>query len=201
MEQREIKDLAISAAVLAFVFAYAYFGGITNIMSVIIGFPVMLLIISISFIFHELGHRNIAMKFNAYAEYRLWKNGLILAVIITVFTNGWLIFAAPGAVMIYTRADLWGRSAALSRQASGIISASGPVMNIIIAIAFFLLAALVPVSVLGIDVFGLGARINALLAFFNLLPIPPLDGSKILPWNIRIWAALFIPAIILYSLA
>lgn len=30
------------------------------------------------------------------------------------------------------------------------------------------------------DILSLGARVNAALAFFNLLPLPPLDGSKIL---------------------
>jgi Zn-dependent protease len=30
------------------------------------------------------------------------------------------------------------------------------------------------------NIFVFGLRINLVLAFFNLLPIPPLDGSKIL---------------------
>ena len=30
--------------------------------------------------------------------------------------------------------------------------------------------------------------INAFLGVFNMLPIPPLDGSKVLAWNVAIWA-------------
>ncbi|MCD6434530.1 MAG: site-2 protease family protein, partial [Candidatus Diapherotrites archaeon] len=32
-----------------------------------------------------------------------------------------------------------------------------------------------------------GAYINFFLAFFNLLPVPPLDGSKVIVWNKFVW--------------
>ncbi|TLZ55689.1 MAG: hypothetical protein E6K17_05280, partial [Methanobacteriota archaeon] len=32
------------------------------------------------------------------------------------------------------------------------------------------------------------AYINAFLGVFNMLPIPPLDGSKVFRWNVAIWA-------------
>lgn len=38
-------------------------------------------------------------------------------------------------------------------------------------------------------VFLMLANLNAFLAFFNLLPIPPLDGSKILAWNAPVYIA------------
>jgi len=31
------------------------------------------------------------------------------------------------------------------------------------------------------------SQISFFLAFFNLLPIHPLDGSKIIIWNMKIW--------------
>jgi Zn-dependent protease len=33
----------------------------------------------------------------------------------------------------------------------------------------------------------LGFNVNSYLALFNLLPIPPLDGSKIVQWNLPIY--------------
>ena len=36
-------------------------------------------------------------------------------------------------------------------------------------------------------IFVSAAMINFFLALFNLLPIPPLDGSKVFTWNIPIW--------------
>ena len=60
------------------------------------------------------------------------------------------------------------------------VSAAGPVSNLALAVVFSGLLRL------GIDNPGfvtlaiLGVRINIILALFNLIPIPPLDGSHIL---------------------
>lgn len=66
------------------------------------------------------------------------------------------------------------------------VSFAGPLSNLILSIGFLLLSVLV-VSLPGNGVSGtmlsvarMGIIINLVLAFFNLLPIPPLDGSHIL---------------------
>ncbi len=55
-------------------------------------------------------------------------------------------------------------------------------MNICLAVIFILLGVAFPrlLFPLGAQLFYLGALINTWLAIFNLIPIPPLDGSKIL---------------------
>jgi Zn-dependent protease len=44
------------------------------------------------------------------------------------------------------------------------------------------------------------ARINALLAFFNLLPFGPLDGLKVLAYSRSEWLKHFLPALALFIL-
>ena len=56
-----------------------------------------------------------------------------------------------------------------------LVSAAGPVTNLLIALIFSLAFRILP-----IDILVLGAQINVFLAIFNLLPIPPLDGAKVL---------------------
>jgi len=74
-----------------------------------------------------------------------------------------------------------------------LVSLAGPIANLLLAILFFLLFKfsnlLVPVVSESLRVsllfpirliFIAGIMVNSILALFNLIPIPPLDGSKIL---------------------
>jgi Zn-dependent protease len=36
--------------------------------------------------------------------------------------------------------------------------------------------------------FLFAAYISFFMAFFNLLPLPPLDGSKVIAWSLPAWA-------------
>ena len=66
-----------------------------------------------------------------------------------------------------------------------IVSAAGPVSNFILAIIFFI-GFIITSSITGsydshlVDIFWYGVFFNIFLFAFNLLPIPPLDGSHIL---------------------
>ena len=64
------------------------------------------------------------------------------------------------------------------------VAAAGPLMNIAIAVVFALLirgSVEMGLSTAFIQIASYVVYINLLLAFFNMIPIPPLDGSKILP--------------------
>ena len=70
------------------------------------------------------------------------------------------------------------------QSGAGLIGIAGPLANFVLAIIFAVLLRLTPL--LGstgetlIIFFNIIIFVNVLLAVFNLLPIPPLDGSKIL---------------------
>ena len=69
------------------------------------------------------------------------------------------------------------------KYGDAIVAASGPLVNIVLAIIFSLLIRVSYFYVLPasfIDISAFVVLINIILAFFNLIPIPPLDGSKIL---------------------
>jgi Zn-dependent protease len=189
LEKEEVRDLTISAIVLALAFSIMFSGGLGwDVFSL---FPVSLITISAGFISHELAHRYTARSFGCFAEYRAWPLGLLLALL---FSPLGFVFAAPGAVMIRPRADLWGREVWLERREYGLISLAGPLANISLAAALLLLHLRFPSAISSI-----GGGINAWLAFFNLLPIPPLDGSKVFSWSKAIWAgAILVAAALLF---
>ncbi len=63
-----------------------------------------------------------------------------------------------------------------------LVAASGPLTNITLAVLFALGLRYLPASTvpLLVDVLVFSCYINIILALFNLLPVPPLDGSKLL---------------------
>jgi Zn-dependent protease len=105
-----------------------------------------------------------------------------MALLAGLATGGRILFAAPGAVVILT--------AFLTPRQNGLIALAGPLTNLVLAVAFLPFAYL-PGWVGSVGLWG--ARVNSFLAFFNLLPFPPLDGSKVFLWKPAAWVAVEIP--------
>ena len=59
------------------------------------------------------------------------------------------------------------------------VAAAGPMVNIFLAVLGALALNFVSVGTLMLQFLNTFIYINLVLAFFNLLPVPPLDGSKI----------------------
>lgn len=140
------------------------------------------------FVLHELAHKYTAQRYGAAAEFRMWEPGLALAVLLPLFTP--FFFAAPGAVWVY--------GPHLSVRQNGWVSLAGPLTNVAVALAFLALLLLLPAAGLAGAVLAAGFRINLWLAFFNLIPFPPLDGSKVIAWSPAAWGALFLPLLFLF---
>ena len=181
MKENELRDIVISALVLALAFGIVFSGGIAVLSEpreLVDAFALSLVGVSSGFILHEMGHRYLARRYNCEARYVMWPSGLWLALLMSL---AGFIIAAPGAVMIRPKPDMWGR-VTLTKQRYGLISIAGPVMNVSLALIFLLLYTVHPA-----EVFSLGARVNTWLAFFNLIPFGPLDGKKIMLWNKTVW--------------
>ncbi|MCX5810317.1 MAG: site-2 protease family protein [Proteobacteria bacterium] len=132
-----------------------------------------------SIIIHELAHGWVAYKMgDSTAKWlgRLSLNPIkhldpIGTIMLFVFGFGW---AKPVPVNFNNLRD--------ERKGIIFVSAAGIVANIILAFFSFLLLRLLTPSPFGIlsTILYYFAQINIMLAAFNLIPIPPLDGSKIL---------------------
>ncbi len=172
---REIRDILISMLVIAGLFAYILAG--KNINSTIAYVPITLIAVGLGFVLHELAHKLLAIRYGFWAEYKLWKEGLILAIGLSIITN--FIFAAPGAVYIHGEY--------ISEEQNGKISLAGPLTNIVLALIFLGLTPYLAFSPYLLAIGTIGFTINSFLALFNLIPFSVLDGAKIFRWNPIIW--------------
>lgn len=187
----EVFDLIISWVILSFSFAVAMRPDLRLL-------HVSLLYSSVgvgtAFLLHELAHREVARTYELTARYRAWYLGLMVTLavaLLNVVVRLPILFAAPGAVVIY---GYWGR---VDPRAELRIAESGPLMNIALSIATWLLLNVMPAGALAArELIYYVARINAWLAFFNLLPLPPLDGFKIFRRSLIEWLVIFVVSVV-----
>ncbi|MDR0888108.1 MAG: site-2 protease family protein [Candidatus Methanoplasma sp.] len=174
----EITHITIAVAVLTFAFTILlYRSGNTWEWPLLLGISFVL--VFFSFILHEFGHKFTAQRFHAWSEFRIFPSGLFMALI---FAFVGFLFAAPGAVYIRGQID---------KVMNGKISLAGPGVNFVIsAIAIIIYFFIVPngeiTTIPAFVVYEL-AYLNAFLGLFNMIPILPFDGSKIVAWSIPIY--------------
>tara|TARA_Y100000310_G_C20578354_1_gene761652 strand:+ start:692 stop:1318 length:627 start_codon:yes stop_codon:yes gene_type:complete len=153
-------------------------------------FSIVILIFSV--IIHEVAHGAVAYSLgDNTAKYagRLTLNPLkhldpvgsvlvpVLLVIMSQISGGGIIFgwAKPVPINPFNFKDKkWG---------SMKVALAGPLSNLSLALIFGLILRFVPAAVIPFGVglmFSYIVYINILLAIFNLMPIPPLDGSHVL---------------------
>jgi len=162
-----------------------------NVVDMVLYFGISLLTVGIGFILHEMAHKFTAIRFGFWAEFRKDNVMLMIAVVMAALVG--FVFAAPGATVIYSNT---GDSRVMTREQNGIISAAGPVINLLLCALFAALffsvggsIALETGSLLAI--IGLaGIQINSMIAAFNLIPISVLDGRKVFAWNIPVFLVL-----------
>jgi Zn-dependent protease len=192
---RERRDLIIAWLAISIAFTLIFIRPTGKVIPEVylLFFGVSLVTVGIGFVLHELSHKFTAMKYGFWAEFR--RDNLMLVVAVALAALVGVVFAAPGATMIY--------GPTITREQNGRISAAGPVVNLILCVPFAILlfaGPFVPLTVYSMNVISLiglvGLQVNAMIAFFNMLPVSVLDGRKVWEWNKGIFVVLFVAALI-----
>ena len=150
------------------------------------------------FIIHEMGHKFVAIRRGYVAHFRLWMWGLLLTLFVVIFSQGGIVFGAPGAVYIAPAATAYYGYDSTYRprdpeQENMVISAAGPGINLAFAVTFLSLFFVAPLGSFLSTIAQFGFLLNAGLGSFNMIPVPPLDGSKIFRKNIPVALAIALP--------
>lgn len=144
-----------------------------------------LIVLLFSIMIHEIAHGSVAnslgdptakyagrLTLNPLKHIDIWGSIVIpLALVLSgsPFVVGW---AKPVPINPYNFKDQkWGTVK---------VSLAGPLSNFLLALVFGLLIRFVPLPSAVAQLFSIIVLYNLLLGIFNLVPIPPLDGSHIL---------------------
>ncbi len=185
----ELKNIALAVGVLILALTLVLWN--RDIVSLPFTVTLAIMAVFLGFFSHEMAHKVLARRYGCWAEFRADIRGLGFALLLSFLG---FLFAAPGAVYIMGR---------VSKEQNGKISIVGPASNLVIA-----LACLPFLDLWGFGLPGVVASIafslyffNTFLAVFNMVPIPPLDGSKIWMWNKPIYIVCMTAAVLMFILA
>ncbi len=189
ISRKERFDLVV--AWLAISVAFSLIFPRADLFQYLTSLSLSMITVGVGFVLHELAHKFTAMHYGYWAEFRKDNIMLLVAVVLAALVG--VVFAAPGATMIY--------GAGITREQNGKISAAGPITNLVLCIPFaavFMLSTWLDPAVAGgslISLVGMvGLQVNAMIASFNMLPVGVLDGRKVLAWNPVVFIGLIVAA-------
>ena len=190
------KTLYIIIGILVLISLISY--GTDGIFDLMLSIPAVLLAITV----HEFGHAFAAYKLGDDTPLRQGRLSLNPFDHVDPLGLAMLLFAHIG----------WGKPVQIDprnynrnisvEKADAIVSFAGPLMNFITAIVFALIYCAIikfagmtfllsNIGVIIISIISYIVTMNIGLGVFNLIPLPPLDGSKIflpiLPRNAKSW--------------
>ena len=180
--KEEIKIILIAIFTFSFILSFDQWGKESfDVAAGLFHFSIALIIVSISMFIHETSHRLVALYTGFRAETKLWWHGIWIGLILCVISRGkFMMFAATGVWMhhlAYHRLG-WFRYGP-NTLAFSLISLVGPLTNLFVGTFFKELSNIFtfsdPINSLFQQIFFF----NLLFAAWNLLPIPPLDGSRV----------------------
>jgi Zn-dependent protease len=120
-----------------------------------------------------------------WTEHRLWYFGL------TMFLFSSIVFKVPFS----SPSRLTHHSPKFTKRSLGLVAAAQVTISIALAAVFY------AIFISGFTLIGnIGIIMCLTMAFFDSIPIPPMNGKDIYDWSKICWIVLFITTFILYMM-
>lgn len=180
----EWRNTIVTIALLTLIFAYDYQKPINTGSYIMQAF----LAVTVALLVNKISHKLVAKKFGAAAYLRLWTPGIVFGILLML---AGFKFPLVSFMLIHPFAfGRWGfKSRRFSMTEEGLNGLAGPCANILLAIAL----RTFPDPMLSYMSF-----VSAYFAIFNLLPLKPMDGYKLLFWKPWVWLFLVIVNVLIF---
>lgn len=188
----EVRGLIVAIFAVAFIISFKEWGkasfdataGIYNLFNAV-------LIVALSILIHDFGQRVWGLAIGYRIEYKMWTFGLVAALVIAFISNGSLWLIVPSGFMLHHIAGHrlgWFRYD-INYFGQAMVALAGPLFTLMLIILLKALNSFFPNPLIQKAII-----FNVVYAITSLLPIPPLDGSKIY-FGSRMLYAFALPAI------
>jgi len=149
--------------------------GGSGITPYIINLIIITAIMFISFLIHFSVQKFMALKLGYVAEYKIWINGLLIGLILCVFSEGWVPLFLTGALLydVVPKLRIGTFRGGVKHKDLGLISFAGPFSNLFIVGILALLHFIVNTPFVKSIIV-----INLLIAIYSLIPIPTFEKLR-----------------------
>lgn len=199
--KHEARGFAIAILVISFIISFDKWGtgGVFDISAGLFNLIGAILIVTISMLVHDAGQRIWGLAIGYRIEFKMWTFGLIVALVVAILNNGripylWLI--VPGGFLMHHLAGHrlgWFRYG-INYFGQAMVALAGPLFTLMLIILLKILHTFIPSLLIEETI-----RFNVIYMVTNLLPIPPLDGSKIF-FGSRMTYAFVMPALLIATI-
>ncbi|MFH2020815.1 MAG: hypothetical protein ABIJ34_05340 [archaeon] len=183
LSSKEIKQMIITVLIIAFVWSFNKWGDVTfDFVAGLKNFLLGALYAAIGLIINQIGQRIVAVYYGYDPTYEYGIIGLMIALVITFASRGWLIFFLPGGVNVrHLTASRLGEFRYYTNDwewAKG--GFTGPFFNIILVILCSFFKEIPFVRELMI--------MNIMFAVYSLVPIPGNLGLYLFYPHVYFWS-------------
>jgi Zn-dependent protease len=178
----EIVSYVVALSILTFAFSYAKAQTLDEILPLI---PTILATSIVVEFVKNFAVEAIARSQGVWTEHRLWYFGLAAFLLSTVAFK--VPFSSPSRNTHY--------APRFTKRSLGLVSSASIFVGLVFAVLFYVLLAS------GFALIGsIGLVMSLTLAFFEAIPIPPMNGKDVYNWSKLLWTVLFVATFALYVL-
>jgi hypothetical protein len=194
----EIKQIIISSLVIAFIWSFNKWGEVTfDFVQGILNFILGAVFSLVAIVFNQVGQRVVAVHYGYDPIYEYGMLGLMIGLVVTFASRGYLIFFLPGGINLrhltasrlgefryYTNDWEWAKAAC-----------TGPILNMLFAV---LLSPFQKMLIIGnINIIQQLMIMNVFFAVYSLIPLPGNLGLYLMYPHYHFWAFICVLTILL----